>query len=73
MSLRERPGIAHEMRACGASYYQHLFWHILETFDDLGESSVPPNTRMQLTAASVTLAAGHPARWPAEDDGRGRS
>jgi len=28
---------------------------------------------MQLTAASVTRAAGHPARRPAEDSGRDRS
>jgi len=32
-----------------------------------------PNTRIQLTAAAVTRAAGHPARRSAEDGGRGRS
>ena len=31
------------------------------------------NKRIQLPSASVTPAAGHPARPPAEDGGRGRS
>jgi len=30
------------------------------------------NTRMQQTAVSITRAAGHPARRPTEDGGRGR-
>ena len=32
-----------------------------------------PNNRIQLPAASVTRAAGHPARRPAGYSGRGRS
>jgi hypothetical protein len=33
----------------------------------------PSNTRIQLTTAAVTRAAGHPARRSAEDGGRSRS
>jgi hypothetical protein len=46
-----------------------------EEGDGMGVQTVVglSNKCMQLTAASVTRAAGHPARRPAGDGGRGRS